>query len=127
MGPWTDRISTITLFVDDLETTKQFYRDVFALPLAFEDADSAVFDFGNVSVNLLAVRAAPELVEPAPLAAQGAGSRAVITVPVEDVDAVCADLVSRGVTLLNGPVDRRWGVRTASFADPAGHVWELAR
>ncbi|MDQ3782600.1 MAG: VOC family protein, partial [Actinomycetota bacterium] len=29
--------------------------------------------------------------------------------------------------LLNGPVDRPWGVRTASFRDPAGHIWEIAR
>ena len=25
-----------------------------------------------------------------------------------------------------GPVDRPWGVRTASSTDPAGHVWEVA-
>jgi uncharacterized glyoxalase superfamily protein PhnB len=40
---------------------------------------------------------------------------------------VCADLTSRGVKLLNGPMDRPWGIRTAAFADPAGHVWEIAR
>jgi uncharacterized glyoxalase superfamily protein PhnB len=48
-------------------------------------------------------------------------------VPVEDVDAAARGLAERGVTLLNGPVDRPWGVRTAAFADPAGHVWELAQ
>ena len=32
----------------------------------------------------------------------------------------------RGATLLNGPIDRPWGIRTAAFRDPAGHVWELA-
>ncbi len=29
--------------------------------------------------------------------------------------------------LLNGPVDRPWGMRTASFTDPGGHIWELAQ
>jgi catechol 2,3-dioxygenase-like lactoylglutathione lyase family enzyme len=29
--------------------------------------------------------------------------------------------------LLNGPMDRPWGVRTASFRDPGGHIWEIAR
>ena len=29
--------------------------------------------------------------------------------------------------LLNGPVNRPWGVRTASFADPGGHIWEIAQ
>jgi lactoylglutathione lyase len=32
-----------------------------------------------------------------------------------------------GVQLLNGPIDRPWGVRTASFKDPAGHIWEIAK
>jgi uncharacterized glyoxalase superfamily protein PhnB len=33
----------------------------------------------------------------------------------------------RGVVLLNGPVDRSWGKRTAAFVDPAGAVWEIAQ
>jgi len=48
-------------------------------------------------------------------------------VTVNDVDAVCGDLATHGVELLNGPVDRPWGVRTASFRDPDGHIWELAQ
>jgi uncharacterized glyoxalase superfamily protein PhnB len=31
------------------------------------------------------------------------------------------------VSLLNGPIDRDWGMRTAAFADPDGHVWEVAQ
>jgi len=46
---------------------------------------------------------------------------------VDDMDAVCEDLIRRGVTLLNGPMDRPWGIRTASFTDPAGHIWEIAQ
>ena len=38
-----------------------------------------------------------------------------------------AELAGRGVELLNGPVNRPWGVRTASFADPGGHIWEIAQ
>jgi uncharacterized glyoxalase superfamily protein PhnB len=49
-----------------------------------------------------------------------------LTINVDDVDAVCAELARRGVTLLNGPVDRPWGVRTAAFRDPDGHAWEIA-
>jgi uncharacterized glyoxalase superfamily protein PhnB len=56
-----------------------------------------------------------------------AGARAVFTLEVEDVDAMCTNLVARGVELLNGPVDRPWGPRTASFMDPGGHIWEIAK
>ena len=51
----------------------------------------------------------------------------VFTINVDDVDAMCAELTGRGVKLLNGPMDRPWGVRTASFADPGGHIWEIAK
>jgi len=39
---------------------------------------------------------------------------------------VCAELAAHGVELLNGPVNRPWGRRTASFTDPGGHIWEIA-
>ena len=122
---WPGPIAAITLFADDLAATRQFYLDVFGLPVVFEDDNSAVFKFGDTLVNLLSVANAPELVAPATVAGPDAGPRAVLTVEVADVDATCADLAERGVDLLNGPMDRPWGVRTASFRDPAGHVWEI--
>ena len=124
---WPGRISAITLFADDLAATRQFYLDVFGLPIMFEDADSAVFNFGNTLINLLKATAATELIEPAAVARPELGARAQLTVDVDDVDAMCAELVRRGVVLINGPMDRPWGVRTACFADPAGHIWEIAK
>ena len=82
--------------------------------------------WGHV-VNLLKISEAKELIEPARVASREAGARMVFTINVEDVDAMCAELTGRGVKLLNGPMDRPWGVRTASFADPGGHIWEIAR
>jgi catechol 2,3-dioxygenase-like lactoylglutathione lyase family enzyme len=127
VSSWPQGIGAITLFVEDLEATKRFYREVFGLPVAFEDDDSAVFDFGNTIVNLLKTTAAGELIEPAAVATREAGSRLVFTIEVDDVDAMCAELAARGVELLNGPIDRPWGVRTASFSDPGGHIWEIAK
>ena len=53
-------------------------------------------------------------------------SRLQLTVQVENVDAMCAELVKHGVVLVNGPMDRPWGIRTACFSDPGGHIWEIA-
>jgi catechol 2,3-dioxygenase-like lactoylglutathione lyase family enzyme len=50
---WPKGIAAITLFVEDLDAAKQFYLDVFGLPIFFEDNDSAVFKFGDTLVNLL--------------------------------------------------------------------------
>ena len=125
--PWPTGISAVTLFVEDLATTNQFYKDVFGLPVIFEDEASAVFRFGGTLINLLRTSAAHELIEPAAVASPAAGSRFQFTIDVDDVDAMCAELTQRGVTLLNGPMDRPWGIRTASFADPGGHIWEIAK
>jgi catechol 2,3-dioxygenase-like lactoylglutathione lyase family enzyme len=127
MPAWPRGINVVTLFVDDLASAKQFYREVFEVELIFEDDNSAVFGFGNMMVNLLATTAAPGLVAPATVASRDAGARMVFTIEVDDVDARCAELTALGVTLLNGPMDRPWGIRTASFVDPAGHIWEIAR
>ncbi|MFG2624797.1 VOC family protein [Streptomyces sp. NPDC048473] len=124
---WPTGISAITLFVEDLDATKRFYREVFGLPVTFEDDNSAVFGFGNTLINLLRTTAARELIDPARVADPGAGSRLQLTLPVDDVDAMCKKLAARGVTLLNGPMDRPWGIRTASFRDPGGHIWEIAQ
>jgi catechol 2,3-dioxygenase-like lactoylglutathione lyase family enzyme len=127
MADWPGKISAITLFVEDLSATKRFYQDVFGVPVHYEDETSAVFDFGNTLINLLQATEAPELIEPARVAPPDAGSRMQFTIDVDDVDAMCAELTARGVELLNGPIDRPWGIRTASFRDPAGHIWEIAK
>jgi catechol 2,3-dioxygenase-like lactoylglutathione lyase family enzyme len=127
VSDWPTGISAITLFVEDLPACKAFYERAFGLPAVFEDDDSAGFRFGSTIVNLLRVEAAPELIEPARVASPDAGSRMQLTLPADNVDATAAELERRGVTLLNGPMDRPWGIRTAAFQDPAGHVWEIAK
>ena len=120
-------IDAITLFVEDLERSKVFYRNVFGLSVLFEDENSAVFKFENTLINLLKLPAAVDLIKPGIVADPGAGSRFQLTIPVDDVDAACAELAARGVELLNGPMNRPWGIRTASFTDPGGHIWEIAQ
>ena len=127
MASWPSGISAITLFVEDLAATKAFYQEVFGLPIHYEDDASAVFDFGNTLINLLKVEEATGLIGPAAVAPPEAGARMQFTITVDDVDATCAEVVARGATLINGPIDRPWGIRTACFADPAGHIWEIAK
>ena len=120
-------VGAITLFVEDSQKSKSFYQDVFDLPVLFEDENSAVFRFENLIVNLLNTSEAPGLIDPATVATREAGSRFQFSIWVDDADAVCAELATRGVELLNGPVNRAWGMRTASFTDPDGHIWEIAQ
>jgi catechol 2,3-dioxygenase-like lactoylglutathione lyase family enzyme len=126
MSALFDGLTAVTLFTEDLPATRAFYAGVLELPLLVEDADSAAYRLGGTVINLLRVEAADELVTPAAVAGPGHGARALFTVSVADVEATAAQLTGRGVALLNGPVDRPWGPRTAAFADPAGNVWEIA-
>ena len=127
MGSWPKGISAITVFTEDLEATKRFYREVFGLPIHYEDDASAVFNFGNTLINLLKASEARDLIAPAPVSPPDAGARVQFTIEVDDVDGMCAELAKRGVELLNGPMDRPWGIRTAAFRDPGGHIWEIAK
>jgi catechol 2,3-dioxygenase-like lactoylglutathione lyase family enzyme len=127
MDSWPKGIAAITLFVEDLEATRHFYRDVFGLPVLFQNDDSAVFKFGDTVVNLLKIGQADELIGPAAVASREAGARFQFTLEVDDVDAMCEELAKHGVRLLNGPIDRPWGPRTASFIDPGGYIWEIAQ
>jgi len=124
---WPTGIFAITLFTENLEQSKEFYQNVFGLPIDYEDTNSAVFKFGDTLVNLLKITETRELIEPAKVADRESGARYMFTIRVDDVDEMCAELVNRGVKLLNGPMDRPWGIRTASFMDPAGHIWEIAK
>ena len=120
-------VGALTLFVDDVARSRSFYQDVFGLRVVYEDNESAVFDFGNTLINLLALPAARELMDPVAVAGRDAGSRVLLTIWVDDADAVCAALDRSGVALLSGPIDREWGKRTASFSDPDGNIWEIAQ
>jgi catechol 2,3-dioxygenase-like lactoylglutathione lyase family enzyme len=126
VGQSLTNVGAITLFIDDPQRSKAFYEQVFGAEVLFEDDDSVAFRFGNLIVNLLRAPAAHELITPAPVGGADAPRRFQLTLDVDDTDATCERLAANGVELLNGPVDREWGVRTAAFSDPDGHVWEVA-
>lgn len=124
---WAEKIFANTLFVENLETSRSFYSKVFEKLPVFEDEHSIVFKFGEVLINLLSQSEAPDLIEPVKVASKSSGSSFQLTIQVDDVDAQARRLQTLGIKLINGPIDRAWGVRTVLFADPDGHLWELAQ
>src|SRR5258706_13868191 len=101
MESWPKGISAITLFVEDLAATKQFYQEVFGLPVHYEDDASAVFNFGNTLINLLNATEAPGLIRPAEVGGPDTGSRVQFTVDVADLDAMCPEPAKRALRCLN--------------------------
>lgn len=120
-------IGAITMFSADPKVSKEFYERVFGAKVVYEDEVAVAFKFDTLVINLLKITQAPELIEPAVVADASSGSRHQIALSVDDVDAVCAELTAKGVDLINGPMDRPWGIRTACFADPDGHNWEIGQ
>jgi catechol 2,3-dioxygenase-like lactoylglutathione lyase family enzyme len=124
---WAKRVFAVTLFTDDLEESTRFYRDILEMPIVNEDATSCAFRFpGGVIINLVILASTHELIEPAAVGGPGTPARMMLTLEVDDVDAVYERLSGRRVQFLNGPMDRPWGPRTATLADPSGHCWELS-
>lgn len=122
-----DNIETITLFVDDLPAARAFYEKVFDGTPVYQDEVCTVIGLKGAMINLLQALEAPGLLAPVSPGTAGAGPRMLLTVRVPDVQATCRELEALGVALVNGPIDRPWGRRTATFLDPAGHPWEIAQ
>jgi len=117
-----ERLGYVILYVEDLEASVAFYRDVVGLPYKFTDAGYAEFGTDGTRFALYERRRAEWLtgrtVTPGPAAE--------IVLIVEDVDAYADRLASLGVSVLSGPADRPWGHRTLHIADPDGFIVEFA-
>jgi lactoylglutathione lyase len=119
MAEWEKQIFAINLIVGDLERSKAFYTEVFGLTPLDEWEGGAIFRFKDTFIALR--HDASDVVS---LAEKGVGQFAI---EVEDVDAVRAELEEHGVTVISGPADRDWGMRTLTFADPGGYTWGVAQ
>jgi catechol 2,3-dioxygenase-like lactoylglutathione lyase family enzyme len=126
MTEWEKRLSAVNLIVGDLERVKAFYGLVFGFTPLHEEDGLAIFRFGETffAVRHDPARATETSDEYLRLARKGAGQ---FSIRVEDVDAVHAELAAHSVTFIDGPADRPWGMRTLTFADPAGYTWGIAQ
>ena len=119
-----DRVGYVILFVEDLERSLAFYRDVIGLPFRLRGDGYVEFAtegsrFGLYDRNRLGELTGQDATAPA-----RAGGEVVFL--VADVDAEAERLRAAGATILAGPVDRVWGHRTLHVEDPDGFVVELA-
>lgn len=120
-------INAISLFVSDLARARAFYVNTFGLEVLYEDESSVGVKFDNVFINLLKEESAHALIEPEVVAGREGGVRMQLSIWVDDANEVCDQLAKAGVRIQSGPVDRDWGMRTATFSDPDGHNWEIAQ
>jgi lactoylglutathione lyase len=120
-------VGAIILFVEDLSRSKAFYHDLLGLDVQFEDPESVGFKVEGLAFIVLQVDRARVQLQGEPTAVPRAAATAFLTSFTDDVDARHADLAGRGISFFQKPTDQPWGVRTAYFKDPDGHVWEIAQ
>ena len=120
-------VGAIVLFVEDVQRSKVFYHELLGLDVEFEDDVSAGFKIENLVFHVLQVDRARVQLQGEPTATPGAGATAFLTHFTYDVDALHANLAERGIRFFQEPSDQPWGMRTAYFKDPDGHVWEIAQ
>jgi lactoylglutathione lyase len=110
-------------YVESLERSVAFYRDVIGLVVRVEGDGYVEFAMDNTKFALFERSALPELI------GRGGGTPPCgeIGFLTDDVDVEATRLTALGVEILRGPVDRPWGERTLHIADPDGNIIEFAQ
>ncbi len=120
------RLSFITLGVADLDKSKAFYNDVLGWKPFQDNGGIVMYKLNGMVLSLLPQH---ELAEDAKVAVYANGSRFTLAqclLSTEEVDAFFAHLKKHGVTITKMPEKVFWGGYSGYFADPDGHLWEIA-
>lgn len=121
------RVTLITLGVDDLDRARTFYAAWGWVPHPASQ-DAVVFYQMNGAVLGLFGRAALAEDQGRPGADLGSGAITLAQNCVNDAetDAVFEAALAAGATCLKRPEKVFWGGYSGYVADPDGHVWEIA-
>ena len=121
------RLSLVTLGVADLERARRFYEEGLGWRRANRHPEVVFFQAGGM---VLALWAGAALAADARLPDGGSGfggiALAYCTRKREEVDAVLAEAEAAGARILKPAQDTFWGGYSGYFADPDGHLWEVA-
>lgn len=122
------RISLVTLGVRDLAASRRFYVDGLGWPASPAGNEHVVFLKTRGAVVSLYGRKA--LAEDATVPEKGSGFRGIAlahNVRTREEVASVLDLARRaGGTVVKPAQDVFWGGHSGYFADPDGHLWEVA-
>jgi len=121
-------ISTITLGVRDLDRAIRFYETGLGFPRISFDSDTiAFFNAGGIQLALFPW---DDLAKDANVSPDGQGFSGITLAQNVDssteVVAIIDQAVAAGGTLVKSGRHLFWGGFSGYFADPDGHLWEVA-
>ena len=123
------RLSIVTLGVDDLSRARAFYEALGWRVASEEQADSIVcFTLNGIG---FALYPRARLIEDIGLEDGSRGATGAVTLAYnvrvrEDVAAVLDEAERAGGTIVKPAQDVFWGGHSGYFKDPDGHLWEVA-
>jgi lactoylglutathione lyase len=118
------RVDDVILYVEDLERSIAFYRELIGLQLKLRDRGYAELVTEGTKFGLFERAKLPELIG---RGARAGGPGGEVAFLVRDVNGEAARLREASAEILLGPTDRPWGHRTLHLLDPDGFVVELAQ
>lgn len=121
------RITLVTLGVADMDRAQRFYR---GWGWVRHPASQPGVTFYQMSAAVLALFGLKDLAadQGRPVAALGFGAVTLAQNCADDreTDAVFQAALNAGARALKSPEKTFWGGYSGYFADPDGHVWEIA-
>ena len=122
------RINIVTLGVSDLQGARKFYEEGLGWKASSASQDTIVFfQLGGI---VLALYPRGLLADDATVLADGSGFRGITLAhnarAREDVAGILKIAEAAGGKIVKPAQDVFWGGHSGYFADPDGHLWEVA-
>ena len=120
------RVSLITLGVEELRRARRFYEALGWRTGAQEDEDIVFFQTGCM---IVALWDRDKLAEDTAVSDEGGWGGITLAHNVgsrEEVDGVLAEAEAAGATIARAAAETFWGGYSGVFLDPDGHAWEVA-
>jgi len=125
-----NRVHVITLGVDDLNKSLQFYRDGLGFSTSAEENDPPIVFFQSQGVTLaLCPRGslAEDIDKRSPPEGEGFSGTSLgyVVRDMDEVDRILALAEEAGGSIVKTPQWAFWGGYHGYFADPDGYFWEV--
>ena len=121
------RLTLVTLGVDDMQRARRFYEALGFKASSASQESVTFFDAGSVVLGLYGRAALADDAQVENSKPGFSGISLAHNVASEtEVDAVIAEAVAAGGRLVKAAHKVFWGGYSGYFADPDGHLWEVA-